>query len=122
MDYRARRAVLGDIAWASMSMEIPGEAFHMLKLSVFLCNFIGYTSGRRLPSDLDLCILRPLLQSSSHRLLFSGSESDYPAYRTHGSGDLGIVGAHSTALSQNEAPFGCDDYSMTPLPMGYTGE
>lgn len=121
--YRDDRAAAGDLAWGKMSLVIPGQALFMLKLAIFLCNFVGYTTGKRLRADLDFPILRPLIESCSHQLVASGCAEDYSGFETHGAAELeASLQTHSPLLIPDPSSLNSPSaFCSAQLPMGYTG-
>ncbi|KAJ7032692.1 hypothetical protein C8F04DRAFT_1184659 [Mycena alexandri] len=123
LKHRTERISAGDLSWASYSFRVPAEAFQMFKLSIFLCNFVGFTTPSRFPDDLDFPILYPMIDLSTRELMLSGSQSDYPEYDSRGRLEPGsqlFAQASSVhGFSPNDF-FSPSSFHTSPFPMGYT--
>lgn len=124
LKHRTERISAGDLSWASYSFRVPAEAFQMFKLSIFLCNFVGFTTPSRFPDDLDFPILYPMIDLSTRELMLSGSQSDYPEYDSRGrlepGSQLFAQASSVDGFSPNDF-FSPSSFHTSPFPMGYTG-
>ncbi|KAJ7019364.1 hypothetical protein C8F04DRAFT_1197760 [Mycena alexandri] len=123
LKHRTESILAGDLSWASYSFHVPAEAFQMFKLSIFLCNFVGFTTPSRFLDDLDFPILYPMIDLSMRELMLSGSRSDYPEYDSRGrlqpGGQL-FAQASSVHGFSPSVLFSPSSFHTTPLPMGFT--
>ncbi|KAJ7608267.1 hypothetical protein DFH06DRAFT_1347035 [Mycena polygramma] len=80
VSHRATSLARGELTWATTNFHIPGEAFHMLRISAYLCQFVGYTTGRDFIVSLRPDILIPLLEAAGSDIHWSGAKGEYPEH------------------------------------------
>ncbi|KAJ6475016.1 hypothetical protein C8R47DRAFT_1220840 [Mycena vitilis] len=80
VSHRAASLARGELTWATTDFHIPGEAFHMLRISAYLCQFVGYTTGRDFVVSLRPDILIPLLEAAGSDIHWAGAKGEYPEH------------------------------------------
>ncbi|KAJ7746999.1 hypothetical protein B0H16DRAFT_1462229 [Mycena metata] len=122
---RTERLSAGDLSWLAVPLDIPAEAFQMLKLSVYLCNFVAYVMPSPFPADHDARILFPLMELSQRQALLTGARSDYAEYDSRGQykpASLLFSDPGTVQNSQHNVILSPTPLHSAPLAFGFTSE
>lgn len=122
---RTERLSAGDLSWLAVPLDIPAEAFQMLKLSVYLCNFVAYVMPSPFPADHDARILFPLMELSQRQVLLTGARSDYAEYDSRGQyepASLLFSDPGTVQNSQHNVILSPTPLHSAPLALGFTSE
>ncbi|KAJ6595926.1 hypothetical protein B0H10DRAFT_1960358 [Mycena sp. CBHHK59/15] len=113
-----------DLYWLSTEITVPGEAFQMLQITVFMCHYVGLPPEVPSGDHPRPCVLVPLFEASSETLLCTRCRGEYADYDENGhlvcstllrwDDGFGI----ELDLATSVAPH---DFTMILLAMGVTG-
>ncbi|KAJ7765574.1 hypothetical protein B0H16DRAFT_1454148 [Mycena metata] len=120
---RTERLSAGDLSWLAVPLDIPTEAFQMLKLSVYLCDFVAFVMPSPFPADHDVRILYPLMELSKRQVLLTGARSDYAEYDSHGQYEpASLLFSHAGTVqnAQHNVILSPTPLHSVPLAIGFT--
>lgn len=121
---RSEKLSAGDLSWLAVPLDIPAEAFQMLKLSVYLCNFVAFVMPSPFPPDHDARILYPLMELAKQQVLLTGARSDYAEYDSHGRFEpASLLFSHAGTVqnAQHNVILSPSPLRFSPLALGFTG-
>ncbi|KAJ7766914.1 hypothetical protein B0H16DRAFT_1717253 [Mycena metata] len=120
---RSEKLSAGDFSWLAVPLDIPAEAFQMLKLSVYLCNFVAFVMPSPFPPDHDARILYPLMELAKQQVLLTGARSDYAEYDSHGRFEpASLLFSHAGTVqnAQHNVILSPTPLRFSPLALGFT--
>lgn len=97
----------------------------MLKLSVYLCDFVAFVMPTPFPADHDARILYPLMELSKRQVLLTGARSDYAEYDSRGQYEpASLLFSHAGTVqnAQHNVILSPTPLHSVPLALGFTGE
>ncbi|KAJ7732738.1 hypothetical protein DFH07DRAFT_780848 [Mycena maculata] len=74
----------GFLEWSFIDYLVPAEAFFLLQMTSYLCQFVGYSSPPLVRDGTHTGILLSLIEAVSRRLHNSNGSGDYPEYSDNG--------------------------------------
>ncbi|KAJ7780757.1 hypothetical protein DFH07DRAFT_949970 [Mycena maculata] len=74
----------GSLEWSFIKYLVSAEAFFLLQMTSYLCQFVGYSSPPLVHDGTHMGILLPLIEAVSRRLHNSNTSGDYPEYSDNG--------------------------------------
>ncbi|KAJ7711586.1 hypothetical protein B0H16DRAFT_1480243 [Mycena metata] len=113
----------GDLSWLAVPLDIPAEAFQMLKLCVYLCDFVAFVMPTPFPADHNARILYPLMELSKRQVLLTGAQSDYAEYDSRGQYEpASLLFSHAGTVqnAQHNVILSPTPLHSVPLAIGFT--